>query len=203
MLHKVCRHLKQWLVWGLYQQRSELRFKGFSDSPLLLVPSPLDIPPAWNAGMKCSLKLWLQGLVPPVVPSRRNLVSWISNLKAKVREKIKVALNNERKYQEIYFSHLLPSFMQIFSSLKTVFQSEFHAGLTALQSSLLYSHTKWEKLMCGSADFNSAVPACLGLLTARRLHICEGLGLSPWSIRWQNPALFWTGRTKAEVAAYS
>lgn len=103
VLDEVCRHLKQWLVWGLNQQRSELRFKVFSDFLLLLVPSPLDLLPAWNAGMKRSLKLWSHGLFPPVVPSRRNPDSWISNSKAKVREKITVPLNNERKYQEIYF----------------------------------------------------------------------------------------------------
>lgn len=97
------RHLKQCLVWGLNQQRSELHFKVFSDSLLLLVPSPLDPLPAWNAGMRHSLKLWSHGLFPPVVPSRRNLVSWIWNSKAKVREKITVALNNEQKHQEIYF----------------------------------------------------------------------------------------------------
>lgn len=132
MLDEVLRHLKQWLVWGLNQQRSELHFEVFSDSLLLLFPSPLDLPPAWNARMKHSLKLWLYGLFPPVVPSRRNLFSWISNSKAKVREKITVALNNEWKYQEIYFPRLLPSLMQIFSSLKPVFQSEFHAWIDSL-----------------------------------------------------------------------
>lgn len=131
VLDEVCRHLEQWLMWGVNQQRSELHFKVFSDSLLLLVPSPLDLPPAWNARMKCSLKLWLHGLFLPVVAGKRNLLSWISNLKAKVREKITVALNNEQKYQEIYFSSHLSSLMQIFSSLKTVFQSEFLAGSTA------------------------------------------------------------------------
>lgn len=57
--------------------------------------------------------------------------------------------------------------------------------------------------MRGSADFHSAVAACLGLNIARRLHICEGPGLSPWSIQWQNPVLFSTARTRAEVATHS
>lgn len=57
--------------------------------------------------------------------------------------------------------------------------------------------------MRGSADFHSAVAACLGLNIARRLHICEGPGLSRWSIQWQNPVLFSTARTRAEVATHS
>lgn len=108
LLDEVHRHLKQWLMWGLNQQKSELYFEVFSDSPLLLVTSPLDLPPTWNAEMKHSLKLWSHGLFPPVVSSRRNLVSWISNSKAKMREQITVALNNERKYQEIYFPTFSP-----------------------------------------------------------------------------------------------
>lgn len=80
--------------------------------------------PEWS-----SLKLWSHILFLPVPGfSQWCLVEEILSLgypTQKWERKIIVALNNEWKYQETYFPPPSPPPMQIFSSLKTIFQASF------------------------------------------------------------------------------